>query len=330
MRLRFGLLLPLVFASVCLIALPSAAPAAEPHQKPADTCDCECASRTQDTIWMISTRHLGCPGRYDPNNPDFQVMRYDWQDGWQDSEFEAFLDTDDPQTVTAVFVHGNRIDSCEAFERGMLAYNSLMRCVDDPRPIRFVIWSWSSTPIRGPMRDARAKAVRCDYDSHYLAWFLAQMSPETRVGLFGFSFGSRTVTGALHVLGGGEMLGMRMDNARPSANKTIRAVLMAAALHNCWLCTGYYHGECVSQVDRMLVQYNPCDWLLQKYRLLDRCSNAQALGYTGFPWLADLGENASRIEQQNVCCAVGKAHDMRVYFSSPDVMNGLRQYVLWQ
>jgi len=279
---------------------------------------------------MISTRHLGCPSQYDPNNPDFHVMRYDWQTGWQDSEFETFLDTNDSQAVTAVFVHGNRIDWCKAFERGMLAYHSLVRCVDDPRPIRFVIWSWPSTQTRGPLRCVRSKAVRSDYDSHYLARFLSRMNPETRVGLFGFSYGSRIISGALHVIGGGEILGLGLDKARPKANQTTRAVLMAAALHNYWLLPGCYHGRCVSQVDRMLVQYNPCDWLLRMYRLVDPYKEAQALGYTGFPWLTDLGEDASRIEQQNVNYDVGDAHNMRVYFASPDVMNALRQCVLWQ
>jgi hypothetical protein len=310
--------------------MPSGTSAAELHQSQAGTCDCAHATRTQDAVWLISTRHLGCPGQYDPNNPDFHVMRYDWQTGWQDSDFAAFLDTEDPQTVTAVFVHGNRIDWSTAFGRGMSAYISLVNGVDDPRPIRFVIWSWPSTPTRGPLRDVRLKAARSDCDSHYLAWFLSQLNPETRVGLFGFSYGSRIISGALHVMGGGKILGLGLVDAKPKANRTTRAVLMAAALHNYWLLPGCYHGKCVSQVDRMLVQYNSCDRLLRMYRFVDPCTDAQALGYTGFPWLADLGENASRIEQQNVCCEVGDSHRPQVYFASPSVMRELRQYVLWQ
>ena len=332
MRLRHGLLLLLVFASTCTISLHSAASDAE-VQKPqaaASDCDCPCAARTQDAIWQVSTRHLGCPSHYDPNNPDFQVMRYDSQAGWEDSELEAFLDTDDAQTTTAVFVHGYRIDWCTAFERGMMAYRSLVSCFDDPRPIRFVIWSWPSAPSGRPLRDVRAKAARCDLDSHYLAWFLSRLAPDTRVGLLGYSYGGRIVSGALHLMGGGEILGFGLDDAKPKANPAPRAVLLAAALHNYWLLPDRYHGKCVSHVDRMLVQYNPCDRVLRMYRLLDRCAAAEALGRTGFPWLADLDENASRIEQQNVSCEVGDEHSLRAYLASPSVMNGLRQYVLWQ
>jgi hypothetical protein len=98
-------------------------------------------------------------------------------------------------------------------------------------------------------------------------------------------------------------------------------------LRTTWLLPGYYHGRCVSQVDRMLVQYNPHDRLL---RMLSACTMTQVLGYTGPPWLAGLGEDASRIDEQNVGDEVGDAHNMQVFFACPNVMDEIRHYVLWQ
>ena len=39
---------------------------------------------------------------------------------------------DDADAVTTVFIHGNRIDHCEAFSKGWNAYRRLVACADDP------------------------------------------------------------------------------------------------------------------------------------------------------------------------------------------------------
>jgi hypothetical protein len=66
------------------------------------------------------------------------------------------------------------------------------------------------------------------------------------------------------------------------------------------------------------------------YRFVERRFRPQALGYTAFRWLSELGEDASRIEQQNVCPQIGNNHDARAYFASPEVMSEVRRRVLWE
>lgn len=290
----------------------------------------EAAKRSQDALWLVSTRHLGCPTQYNPDKLNFRVMRYDGADGWVDSNVEAFYKTDDADAITAVYVHGNRVDWGESLRRGMLAYRALVHGVEDPRPIRFVVWSWPSSKICGPLRDVRSKAVRSDYQSYYLSVFLSRLDPKTRVGMCGFSYGSRVISGALHLLGGGEMFGLTVPHAEAKQEPRFHAVLMAAAMHNYWWLPGYRHDKALSQVDRMLVQYNPCDRILRRYRFVDRRSRPNALGYTAFPWLSELGEGASRIEEQNVCAQIGNRHEMRAYFASPKVLDAMRHCALWQ
>lgn len=328
MRLRYTLLL-FVLVPLGRADAPAAETAVE-RETHTSSRGSESTKRSQDSLWLVSTRHLGCPSQYDPDKLNFRVMQYDSTEGWLETELESFLDTDDPNTVTAIYVHGNRVDRPRARQRGILAYRSLVRGVEDPQPIRFVIWSWPSTKICRPLRDVRSKAARSDYDSYYFGLFLSRLDPKTRVGMFGFSYGSRIISGALHLVGGGKMLGLTVPNVETKEERTARAVLMGAAMHNYWLLPGHRHGKAVSQVDRMLVQYNPCDRILRMYRFVERRSRPQALGYTAFPWLSELGEDASRIEQQNVSPQIGKNHDMRMYFASPEVMSELRRCVLWQ
>lgn len=330
MRLRYTLFLLLPISVAHPLAPANAADAAgEPEPQASSTGD-ESGARTQDSLWVVSTRHLGYPGQYNQDKLNFRVMRYDWTEGWVDSELDSLLDTDEPDTVTAVYVHGNRVDWGRSLRLGMLAYRSLVRGVEDPQSIRFVVWSWPSAKIRCALRDVRSKAARSDYDSYYLGVFLSRLAPQARVGMYGFSYGGRVISGALHLLGGGEMLGLTVPAAEVNPKRTARAVLMGAAMHNYWLLPGYRHGKAVSQVDRMLVQYNPCDRILRMYRFVDRHSRPQALGYSALPRLSELGEDASRIEQQNVCPQIGNNHNMRAYFASPEVMDEVRQCVLWQ
>ncbi len=330
MRLRYTLLLfPLISVGHPL-APAYANDAASELEPQASSPGDESIERTQDSLWLVSTRHLGYPGQYNQDKLNFRVMRYDSTEGWMDSELDSLLGTDDPDNVTAVYVHGNRVDWGQSLQRGMLAYRSLIRGVEDPTPIRFVIWSWPSAKICGPLRDVRSKAARSDYDSYYFGVFLSRLDPQTRVGLYGFSYGGRVISGALHLLGGGEMFGLTVPTVEAEQERTVRAVLMGAAMHNYWLLPGYRHGKAVSQVDRMLVQYNPCDRILRMYRFVDRRSRPQALGYSALPRLSELGEDASRIEQQDVCPQIGNNHDMRAYFASPAVMDELRPCILWQ
>ena len=324
MRLRplLGILLLAAAASGPLWGAASA-PAEPPRPGASST-------RPQDSVWLISTRHLGCSHGGDPQNPDFQVIRYDRDQGWEESDFDAFLQTGTPDGITAVFVHGNRVGWSTAFDRGLLAYRALIEGVDDPRPVRFVIWSWPSAQIRGPLRDVRSKAARADHESHYLAWFLARVDPNARVGLFGFSYGGRIISGALHLAGGGTLCGRPLAIAGTPRQCKPRAVLMAAAMHNYWLLPDCRHGRCPSEADRLLIQYNPCDHVLHMYHLVERCSRPRALGYTGLPCLEDLGKDAARIEQQDVHCEIGNHHNVRLYFDSPRVMDKVREYVLWE
>jgi hypothetical protein len=284
--------------------------------------------RPGDDIWMLSTRHLGCPQWHSPDNPDLQVLHYIPSGGWQESTWDAWLDSGSAYDTTVVYVHGNRIDWNKAFRRGTAAYRSLTRQSPTGEPVRFVIWSWPSTQQCGAGRDAKIKAARADLECHYFARFLDHFAPGTRVSLIGYSFGARIVSGALHLTGGGWLCGHNLPGAGDGGGISARVALLAAAMHNYWWLPGCRHDLSLSQVDSMLVLFNPCDPALRWYSRLDRRSRPRALGATSCPCPARLGEDAQRLEQRNVACEIGKTHDAEAYFGSSSIMSQIGECLL--
>jgi hypothetical protein len=157
-----------------------------------------------------------------------------------------------------------------------------------------------------------------------LTWFVDQLPEESRVTLVGFSFGARIITGALHILGGGSLGRHCHFEPQHSGRRPVDVVLMAAALHADWLCPGHYHGQAMSQVDRMLLLNNCSDPAMKYYRFVSRGGRPQALGCCG-PTCID-ADGAAKITERNVGCYVGKEHNLFCYLSSPGVIGQIWEY----
>jgi hypothetical protein len=210
-----------------------------------------------------------------------------------------------------VWVHGNRVERNEARHEGLTVYRALLPCVPDQTPIRFLIWSWPTERVRGHLRDVRQKAYRSDPAGAQLACVLARVDAHTPIGLVGFSFGARVITGALN-----ELAHTSIESEPTHAAR--RAVFFAAAVDDDWLLPGHVHGEALSQLDSLLLLNNSCDRALRRYHWLDRCRRPSALGYVGLPCAAELGEDAAKVEQEDVRSIIGCRHDSFRYYCQPD------------
>lgn len=281
--------------------------------------------RPQDQIWAVCTRWLGCPAG-GPAEPGWTVWRYE-AGRWVNSTTAAFYATDAEKLVTPIFVHGNRVGDSQALSDGLSVYFQLAGKLDDERPVRFVIWSWPSTQIHGPMNDVRTKAYRADTEGYYLGRFLAGISPEPQVGLVGFSYGARIIGGALHGLGGGNVAGHTI----PAGERAkMRVVLWAAAENSDWLVPSRFHGQALPLAEKWLNLINYCDPALAQYWRLDKCNGGCALGYTGLYGrnLLTPEVNAS-FHELDVTHLIGKEHDLPPYLYSIPVQNATREYALW-
>jgi hypothetical protein len=172
------------------------------------------------------------------------------------------------------------------------------------------------------------KAHRTELAGYCLAWVLTQFPESQQVSLLGYSFGARIATGAMHLVGGGELSG-RMLPPHPVTTCNTRVVMMAGALDDSWLRPGGYHELAVSHLDYLLNLYNRCDPILKRYHRLYKCSQATAIGYSGM-YTGDLGEAAERIGQQDVCRVVQHTHEVFNYLRNPCITQRIRDVLLWR
>ncbi|MCO6458301.1 MAG: hypothetical protein J5I93_23590 [Pirellulaceae bacterium] len=282
-------------------------------------------------MWLVSTRHLGCPGPAD-EPPALEVQQYLPGAGWQSSDLPALLDAQSRADRTCVYVHGNRVEWNEALSQGQGLYRRLLMADNDAPPACFVIWSWPSSQIRGQLKDVRVKAARTNSEGYYLGWLLSALDPDRPLSLIGYSFGARVITGALHLHGGGALAGRTLPSAAGGelselTGLSARVALLAPAVHNDWLSPGHRHELAAYDMDSLLLLYNSCDQALKRYGLTEKGAHPDALGYTGLVYRTPL--EPDRITQVDACCIVGKAHDEWRYYNAPSLMRRIRAHALW-
>jgi hypothetical protein len=309
----------------CLAGTPSSRAAERTCLQPCPQPAAPCAAfrvRAQDQVWVISSRHLGCGTNAAAES--LQVWQYE-KGTWQPRKMAEFYATDSADVVTPIYIHGNRIDASQANADGLAVYFQLVGKYDHIRAVRFVIYSWPSDQIKGPLKDVRAKAARADEEAFLVSRFLHAMNKEVPVGVIGYSYGARIILGGLHLLGGGSFGGRATE---PGKGQPIRVALWAAAEHNDWPLPGHAHGQALGMSDEWLITINGCDPALARYHFVDPCSQPTALGYVGLAGglPTDL---AAKVKQMNVSHIVGGTHEMQPYLYAPGIAQPTAKLVLW-
>jgi hypothetical protein len=308
-------------ALIAFVLAPLGAGLAEETKSPA----AETGLAAEADVWLIDARRCGCT----PHGPAPELAFWRYEDGhWAPGTDAEFVAETSPERPTVFWVHGNRISSWEANYDGWAMSRQLGQATAG-RPVRFVIWSWPSAQIRGQIRDVRAKALRAEDGGYPLAWVLKQLPPEHEVGLVGFSYGARLISGSLHILGQWSAA----EEVRPAVTVTSaktsqpapaggpprrRAVFMAAAMDDYALAQGAHNGLALSQVDGMLVFVNGADRALRWYPRLWGRGGPEALGYVGA--CGHLGPHGEHLRHSDCACYVGSEHDWQSYAYSPALM----------
>jgi hypothetical protein len=278
-------------------------------------------------LWLIDARELPRCGGAEIDATGFDYQRCDDAGQWISAGATAFYAASEPAVPTAFFVHGNRVDRCEAMQEGRDLYRVLQRAAGE-RPLRVVIWSWPSDRIRGLRADAQVKAARSDVQAYYLATCLDRMSPKVPLNLIGHSFGGRVILGAMHLLGGGEFAGQSLPANAKRPTRAIRAVVAAAAMDNASLLPERRNGLALGQMERLLLTCNANDPVLRWYPLMYGRGGPEALGYTGPACPSRLGDDREKIELLNVACSVGNSHGWADYLCSSAFRDRVAKYTL--
>ena len=277
------------------------------------------------SVWYVSTRNLPLEG-----DPAAQAAQMDFEcyaagEGWVPSTLEAFLATDDPNTRTTFYVHGNWATEDDAHFTG----NRMRELLTDGAcsSWRFVIFTWPADRCgKSMVRDARMKAARAEAQSYYLAWLLDQLNPRVPVTLVGYSYGTRLISSGLHLLGGGAVHHRRLEPRVHPGRCGIRAILIAAAIDaNCFGVDGRYSAALFS-VDCVLATVNARDPYLCFYSLLYGAGGPPALGYSGLIEAAKLKSRSQLVSQMDVTRSVRRHHVLNSYVEAPQVLAELRHF----
>lgn len=284
--------------------------------------------RPQDQIWLISTRRLPKTQFWSKRCcPTFRYYRFCPGSGWQLSCERQFLASRVPGATNTLYVHGNRRSPSEAMQNGLHVYCRLAARAPC-RPIRHVIWSWPSGELPGRLailRDVRVKYRRTTSQSYYLACWLARTERSGQLTLLGYSYGARTIIGALHLRAGGGFQGFCLPRQCHCRCPQYRVVLWAPATQCDWLCPSAPHGCALQCVASGLVLYNPCDPILCRFNRFIFSAHGPALGLTGMP--CELAAS-SVISQVDASPIVGKSHSWCRYVDSECLMSCIRAHAI--
>jgi hypothetical protein len=285
-----------------------------------------------DELWFVSARRARI---VDGVAVGLDYWRYDDAGRWRKVTEEDFTAAD-TAIPTCFHVHGNRVSVCEANLGGWHYYTKFTAAGCRERgPLRWVIFSWPSDRLNtGPRKDVQIKATRAECYGFYLASVVDRLSPDAKVSMLGYSFGTRLIGASLHYLGGGKLRGRQLSELQVE-KRNVRTVLLAAALDNNHFSPGHAMQAAPTQIDRLLLGLNPRDPALKWYALLYQITfrprrGQQALGHSGVPGLQCSALNG-RVEQRNMECAVGREHDTHGYhYLTPWFVERMRTYVYYE
>ena len=320
-----------VLAAVVVARGALAGEASATVKTPAECCAPSCLPvgvRPQDEVWSIDSRGL-CAVTEKNAAHELRYQRFLQGNGWTRSDFATFAQQP-AGMVTCFFIVGNYYTHAETIETGWYAYRRLVAQNAEGVSLRFVIWSWPSDPVPGRrLSDAKLKLTRVDPSAFHLAALIDRLDTATPISLVGSSFGVGIATGALELLGGGKLDRFKLPEW-PRKTRTIRLVMLGAAIHNDSLLPGRRYGRVLAQTERTLVFVNPIDRALRFYHWMwHRRSPLRALGYTGPVGLNRLPQR-SKLDLASSTPYVGKRHGMMPYLQSTALISWMRPYLLMQ
>ena len=158
-------------------------------------------------VWLISTHQADWQTDL---SEAFSIIRY-WRLGssaqWKATDQEAFFADLAFPMPTVIYIHGNWTQLDTAIQQAWTISGPLWQAAGQRR-FRLVVWCWPAERTSARLlTDLRFKAGRSDVEAYLLARHLQRMACSEPILLVGYSFGARVITGALHLLGGGRLMG---------------------------------------------------------------------------------------------------------------------------
>ena len=274
--------------------------------------DLPVCKRPDDEVWLVSSRAIKAqqPCSQQPLSSGLRCDQF-CGDRWTGSGVQQLIDQHrtDPSRPTFIFVHGNRTDSFWAQRRGLQVYQSLFGSAKQLPPVRFVIWSWPTDVMRGPLIDFQTKSERALFEGQVFGEFLVALGKENRVSLMGYSLGTQVVLGGLEVAA---QTSVQESSTAESQDFRYPMMVIAPVTHCHW-------PQCEQQVDMVLSQCgemtafrNPQDKAIRAFHLF--CQQANGLCYDAQQMGIDaLIMRAGNVHQYDLSQVAGREHNIVRY-----------------
>ena len=328
---------------------PQVPPAGRPPGQPAPSSG---APEFYDPVWDYATEPNGAPSKKATMPPDYWVIstRNCPQTGSpctadQNTQFyyygptgkgglrnpADFYNTLRPDVPVCILVHGSLVSWDHMLADGHQTYEWLKKAQPNT-PFRMVLLTWpSERPLLlvAPI-DFTMLGRRSSYNGLYLGRVLSKMPSTTSVSMIGHSHGARLVVSAMHLAGGGDVHGYRLEN-RTTPWPRMRAMTAAAALDHHWLDPGERYGHALDNVESMVNLRNRNDFALRLY-LLQLPVSAESLGRVGFNSRDQqlLGANYTKVRDVEVSPILGARHVWPWFYSQPGLAKTLSPYLFFQ
>ena len=218
-----------------------------------------------------------------------------------------------PGVPICVVVHGSFVPANE-FGAFVDAYKWI-RSGAPHLPLHVVFYRWPSSAGAGAIlvqRQVELLGNRAEAHGLRLALFLKRLPQQNPVSILAHSHGTRCASSALHLLGGGRVGPLYLQQT--DSQKQYRVVFGAAAIDHHWLNPDQRFGRALKSSEYILNLRTRRDWALGLYPLRNSYSQP-ALGRVGLtPYdRLTLGDTARKFREIDVTPLVGAGHSERAY-----------------
>ncbi len=282
-------------------------------------------------VWIVQTRE--CPQELGSDPwPKLRVLTFD-AEGRTVERTPADLFASTVGRPVLVQVQGSLTTPDSAFGGLIWTHSWLQHHHSLPPDAVMVAFDWPSHRIYGlDIRDINEKGRRAFVAGYHLAVFLAAFPAGSRISVIGQSYGGRVVPSAMHVLGGGELIGRsseptaRLAALRPDLR--VRAVVIGAATDHDWLDPGQRLDRALHGCEMFLNLYNRRDEALLLYPSLIRSGHRRAIGRVGMnnADFRKLGPLAARYEEHDIHEVLGAEHTLLDAVANPKIARWIAPY----
>ncbi|MCA9115781.1 MAG: alpha/beta hydrolase [Planctomycetaceae bacterium] len=282
----------------------------------------------QPAYWIISTRR--CPQEGGRRRSTCQFDYFSVGDSGepeadQPARLKQWLRPDVP---VCILVHGSLTAWQDVVRDGRRAWQWVTQS-DPTREVQFLVMTWPSYEVFNglPSLDFESLGRRAAFNGVYLSQLMTALPAETPVCLIGHSHGTRVISSALHLMGGGRVQGYSLPQVWRDRRR-VRAVFLASALDKNWLNPGDQYGAALPRTELLVNLVNRTDQALGAYPLIRTFSQA-ALGERGFTHreAAVLGPLTDRIRQVDVTHLIGRDHVLAAWVTQHEIARAIGPYI---